>query len=176
MTREKAIVVSDGSLESAALIAVAKARCEVVLLDATAGFDADAREAADQQAQWARCDRRPVEGTVATQSRDGMTFLTSLLAAVATAAREEEASVVYLPLRIGLESPTFPRAAEWVQVAEELLVHGLDLQGLTLLAPLLELELWQVVDLAGHVDAPLHPSHVERNREAFTQVDMPKAA
>lgn len=175
MTKNVAIVVSDGSLESAALVAVAKAKHDVVVLDASPD-DRDRREAANQQAQWARADIVPATVSLPGEGvPDRLTFLTSTLAAAAVVAKEKSAATVFLPLQAGLASPDFARAAEWVQIAEDLLLYGLGLEGVSLQAPLLELEAWQVLDLAEHTDAPLHPSHVQAG-QAIRDRASPAAA
>lgn len=166
MTKNVAIVLCDGSLESAALVAVAKAKHDVVVLDVSSE-NKDRREAAQQQAQWARAEQvsAPVSWP-ADATADRLTFWTATLAAAALIAKEKHAGAIYLPLQAGLTSPDFARAAEWVQIAEDLLLHGLGLESVSLLAPLLELESWQVIDLAEHTDAPLHPSHVHAHHPA----------
>lgn len=66
-----------------------------------------------------------------------------------------EAAAIYLPIRIGGHGDDLARGTEFLQVWNELVQLTLEVADLTVLAPLLELDAWQVVDLGFQVGAPL---------------------
>ncbi|MFN4243346.1 MAG: 7-cyano-7-deazaguanine synthase [Tepidisphaerales bacterium] len=96
--------------------------------------------------------------------------LTELLPAVAIAARfaaHHGAVAIYAGLRVGTEAQVLARATEYQQIWNELLQYPCGLTGsgdapagaaapppVELVLPLLELELWQVVDLGVQVGCP----------------------
>ena len=168
VTKRPAIVVTDGSLASAALVAIARQTHEVVLLNVAPIDDPEAADAVRRQVEAAR-PRRAVRAEIAVFDGDetGLLRMTACLADVAQVAREHAASAVFMPLQIGTDSPSFGRCAEWQQIAEDLLRHGLDVADLAIHTPLLEHDARQTADLAVHVEAPIHESHRRRHAAAF---------
>lgn len=170
MEKPTALIISDGSLASAVLCAVARQKHESVLLDVTDPSDSHARDAVTKQTEFLRPRQTvttPLGGSL--EDANALFGLFSALAAAAPVAKRVSASVIYVPLRYGLSNAAFSRAAEFVQISEELLRHGLDLHEVKLAAPLLELESWQVVDLANQLGAPLTRWHGETDSAAFVQ-------
>ncbi|HQY88464.1 MAG TPA: 7-cyano-7-deazaguanine synthase, partial [Tepidisphaeraceae bacterium] len=58
-------------------------------------------------------------------------------------------------MRLGPESPDFPRVLEHQQIWGELMAHTCEQPELQVQSPLLDLEPWQVIDLAFQISAPL---------------------
>jgi 7-cyano-7-deazaguanine synthase len=87
-----------------------------------------------------------------------MLELLPVVAAAARFASHYHASTIYLGLRVGEGVDELAQATEYVQVWTELLQLPCGLPELELVAPLLELEPWQVIDLGFQVGAPLERS------------------
>ena len=81
--------------------------------------------------------------------------LLPLLAAAARYAVHYHASAIYLGLRIGPQGDELAQATECVQIWNELLQLPCAQTDLEIMTPLLELEPWQVVDVGFQVAAPL---------------------
>ena len=81
--------------------------------------------------------------------------LLPLVAAAVRFAADYQAAAVYLGLRVGPRGDELAQATEYVQVWNELVQMPCAQGELEIVAPLLELESWQVVDLAFQVGAPL---------------------
>ena len=179
MFKESALLLSDGSLESAVLCAVARPKHDCALLDVTGDTaDAATRHAMSKQIEYLRPRQTHAApaGPRPDDSDDpaGLTAWTAALAAAAPLVRLHDARAVYLPLRLGLGHAAFARAAEFLQIWEELLRHGLSLGPVRLLAPLLELEPWQVADLSHQTAAPAVASHGESSHAAFVRAGRAK--
>jgi len=185
MAKELAIVLNNGSINSAVASALAAQRFRLVMLHAlTAGPSGDdpeppsrARVAFDQQVGFFKPYRDHVlpmpflsqlvvpggpkavtpapdprqQGLLAPQ----MLELLPLMAAAARFADHYQAAAVYLGLRIGAASDELAQASEYVQIWSELIQLPCGLTDVDFVAPLLELETWQVVDLGFQVNAPL---------------------
>lgn len=80
--------------------------------------------------------------------------LLPLVSAAARFAASYQATAIYFGLRIGSHSEDLAQATEFVQIWNELLQLPCGQGELDLVAPLLELEPWQVVDLGHQVAAP----------------------
>jgi hypothetical protein len=175
MSKEAAIVITDGSAESAALVAVAGQSHRITLLDAS-GDDAARHEAVRHQAEFADAEVEPAVMPLHDNEDPGDLFwAASAVPQAAMLARQRGASRIFVPLRIGLESRHIEQAAECVQLLEELVRHGLGVAGAEVHAPLLEMEPWQVVDLAVQLEAPLTEAHGSERHEAFVRAgrDVP---
>ena len=175
MEKTTSLILTDGSLESAVVCAIARQKHEAVLFDISDPADEHARSAVLKQTDYLR-PRQVVGGHQAIVSDDphGLFRLNAALAASAPAIRRFDAQNVYLPLRVGMEAEGFGRSAEFVQIAEELLRHGLGLLSVRVEAPLLEMEPWQVVDLGTQLSAPLTSAHGEKEHAAFVRAGRAK--
>lgn len=175
MEKPTALIISDGSLESAVLCGIARQKHETVLLDVGDASDSHVREALTRQVEFLRPRQTHTPGpTGPLDDANALYALLSAIAAAAPVARRLGATIIYVPLRLGLSDAGFSKAAEFIQVAEELLRHGLELHEVKLSAPLLELERWQVVDLANQLGAPLTRWHGETDAGAFMQAGRAK--
>jgi 7-cyano-7-deazaguanine synthase in queuosine biosynthesis len=83
-----------------------------------------------------------------------MTALLPMLAAAGRFAAHYQAAAIYLGLRIGPLAEDLAQATEFVQVWNELLNLPCGMPELNIEAPLLELEPWQVVDIGFNAGAP----------------------
>src|SRR5690606_7668765 len=153
----------------------ARQKHETVLLDVGDTADSHVREALVRQVEFLRPRQTITPGpTGPLDDANALYSLLSVIAAGAPVGRRLGAPIIYAPWRYGLPDAGFAKAAEFVQVAEELLRHGLELHDVKLAAPLLELEKWQVVDLANQLGAPLTRWHGESDSAAFMQAGRAK--
>ena len=187
MAKELAIVLNNGSINSAVVTALAAQRHRPVMLHALTSApseDSDeppsrARVAFDQQVGHFKPYRdhileipylsllksapggpQPPPGApsdLRQQSPLGpeMLDLLPLMAAAGRMAAHYQAAAVYLGLRVGSPVDELAQATEYVQIWTELLQLPCAQPEVEFIAPLLELEPWQVVDLAFQVNAPL---------------------
>lgn len=81
--------------------------------------------------------------------------LTALLGAAVSLATAYEASAIYVGLVVGPLTDDLAQATEFLQVWNEMIQLTLGRPELDVIAPLLELEPWQVIDLGYQVGAPL---------------------
>ena len=173
MEREFALFVTDGSLESATVCAIARQTHDVILVDAGgSGCGPHAREAISRQIGFARPRRAHVLGDVVKAPADdpgGLMWWTGVLGLLPPLIRDHGLRDVYLPLRTEAGGSAYGPAAEMLQIWEELYDHALGLGPVRLLAPLLEMESWQVVDLASQMGAPLIAAHGELEHAAFVR-------
>jgi 7-cyano-7-deazaguanine synthase len=84
-----------------------------------------------------------------------MMELLTLMSAAARFAAHYHSAAIYLGLRVGAGVDELAQATEYIQIWTELLQLPCGLPDLEFIAPLLELEPWQVVDLGFQVSAPL---------------------
>jgi 7-cyano-7-deazaguanine synthase len=107
----------------------------------------------------AQADRSDAASTIDPRATGEVSSrLIELLPVVASAlqlASRNHAAAMYLGLCVGPEHADLPRAIEHLQIWAELVQLTCDRPGLEVLAPLLELEPWQVIDLGRQVHAPL---------------------
>ena len=184
MQKETALILSDGSLESAVLCAIARQKHDPVLVEVgeggTAGRVAFAKQAEFLRPRQTHALAAEPPGALGASGYAGpddpadLLRWTAVLAESASLVRQHEARAVYLPIRIGLDGVGFARAAEFLQLWEELLRHGLALGPVRLLSPLLELEPWQVADLSHQMNAPAVPAHGEDRHDAFVRAARAK--
>jgi len=81
--------------------------------------------------------------------------LLPLISVGARLAAHYQTSAIYFGLRAGTQNDDLATATEFVQVWNELLQLPCGLAEMELMAPLMELEPWQVVDLGVQLSAPL---------------------
>jgi len=178
MPKDVAIVLSNGSVNSAVCTALAAQKYRVVMLyiESDAAGRPRARQAYEQQVAHFKPFREHalampflgnLEGaapmSAAVQAADPRVapsvtpLLVDLLPHVGVAARfaiHYSASAVYLGLRVGGHADELAQATEFVQVWQELLQMTCGQPDLEIQTPLLELEAWQVVDAGSNVSAP----------------------
>lgn len=185
MAKEVAIVLNNGSLNSAVVTALAAQKHRPILLHVnkggSAGSDEEnnsrARAAFEQQAAHFKPYREhsidlpyltplklsanqklPASGPSPRQPTPLELLAMELLPIMAAAARfaaHYQAPAVYLGLRVGPGVDELAQATEYVQIWTELLQLPCGLPEFEFQVPLLELEPWQVVDLGFQVNAPL---------------------
>lgn len=176
MAKDLAIVLNNGTLNSAVATAIAAQKHRPILLcgqvmDMTG---TRARAAYDQQVAHFKPYREhtlsmPFLSAVQASAPQMPAMpdprfqpaispaLMELLPLVALAGRfaaHYQASAIYLGLRVGTGTDELARATEFGQVWNELIQLPCDRAEIELLMPLLELEPWQVVDLGFQVGAP----------------------
>ncbi|MGE5612357.1 MAG: 7-cyano-7-deazaguanine synthase [Bacillota bacterium] len=176
MAKDFAIVLNSGSLNSAVVTALAAQKYRPILVFAETTSHAGSRQRAayEQQVGFFKPYREhvlpmPFLSTLRSQSNAAAQAidprhhtllppqLMELLPVVAMGIRlaaHYEASAVYLGLRVGSEANELAQATEYVQVLNELVQLPCDQPDLELVAPLLELDPWQVVDVGFQVNAP----------------------
>ena len=176
MAKDLAIVLNNGSLNSAVVTALAAQRYRLVLLHLEQADDAAprARAAYEQQVAHFKPYREhtlamgfltslggaaePAAAAVDPRAPASVTpILVDLLPHVAVAARyavHYSASAVHLGVRVGPHSDDLAQATEYLQVWQELLQMTCNQPELDVVAPLMELEPWQVVDVGTNVSAP----------------------
>jgi 7-cyano-7-deazaguanine synthase len=178
MAKDLAIVLSSGSINSAVATALAAQRYRLILLHAETGQGGTRLRAAyDQQVAHFKPYREhslpmPFLATVqepkssaAAMASDPrsqvanlgpqMLDLLPLIAPAVRFATFYQAAAVYLGLRVGGSGDELAAATEYTQIWNELIQMPCGAKELEVITPLLELEPWQVVDVAFQVNAPL---------------------
>jgi 7-cyano-7-deazaguanine synthase len=177
MAKDLAIVLNNGSLNSAVTTALAAQKYRPIMFYAelSAGSGSRMRAAYDQQVAHFRPYREhsvsmpflsalqpPGQSqALAVDPRQTgllaphLLHLLPLVAAAVPLAAHYQASAVYLGLRIGSNADDLAQATEFVQILNELVQLPCDQPELDIVAPLLELDAWQVVDVGHQVGAPL---------------------
>lgn len=176
MAKDFALILNNGSINSAVATALAVQKYRPILLFAEAAPSPGSRMrmAYDQQVQHYKPYREhtlamPFLTTLASDERRGATAadprqlsprgpqmleLLPLIAATVRFAAHYQAGAVFLGLRVGTQADELAQATEYVQVWNELIQMPCDQPELELQTPLMELEPWQVVDLGFQVAAP----------------------
>ncbi len=185
MAKETAIVLNSGGVNSAVATALAAQRYRPVMLHVRKGAaddDSDempsrGRMAFEQQVAHfkpfrehtlimpflaqlnALAGRKAAAGAPdpRQQSPQASTLreLLPLIAAAARFASHYQAAALYIGLRVGTTVDDLAQATEYVQIWTEMLQLPCGMPELEVVAPLLELDPWQVVDLAFQVNVPL---------------------
>lgn len=185
MAKDLAIVLNNGSINSAVATALAVQKYRPVLLHVLKGASSDAAEesgsraraAFEQQAAHFKPYREhaleipflsqlkgpggpkpPASAPAPRQQTPIEALATELLPIMAAAARfaaHYQAAAIYVGLRVGGNVDELAKATEYVQIWTEMMQLPCGLGELEFQAPLLELEPWQVVDLGFQVAAPL---------------------
>lgn len=179
MPKDLAIVLNSGSLNSAVTTALAAQKYRVILLfaETTPQPARRARAAYEQQVAHFKPYREHtlsmpflagVQGS-ATAAASGsaavdprtpasvtpqLVDLVPLVGAAARYAAHYSAAAVYLALRVGGHGDELAQATEYFQIWQELLQMTCGQPDLDVVAPLLELDPWQVVDVGFNVSAP----------------------
>lgn len=176
MAKDIAIVLNNGGMNSLVATVLAGQRYRVVMLHAEYGGPTTGRQLAySQQATFFKPYREHTlsmpflsvaqfTGQSAAAAMDPrfavglpprMLELAPLVATASRFAMHYEAAAVYLGLRVGSQSDELARATEYVQVWNELIQLSCGQTEQEVVTPLLELDRWQVVDVAYQVGAPL---------------------
>jgi Queuosine biosynthesis protein QueC len=176
MAKDLAIILNNGSVNSAVVTALAVQRYRPVLLYAESPGVVGGRARAGYDLQIAHFKpyrehsislAAPTSGVAhaaaaaANDPRSSTPLapkMLEMLPLISTAARfaaQYQASAIYFGLRVGPESAELAQATEYVAIWNEMLQLPCGQGELELLTPLLELEPWQVIDLAFQVAAPL---------------------
>lgn len=173
MAKDTAIVLNNGSVESAVVSALASQKYRPVFLhtESATTLPPTRRRTAytDQAAHFkpfrehvltlplpplsqdiASADPRAIEPATQALQR-----LTPLIGMAVHLASSYSSAAIYVGLRIGPRIDDLARATEYLQVWDEMLQMTLGRPELRVIAPLIEMELWQVVDLGFQVNAPL---------------------
>jgi 7-cyano-7-deazaguanine synthase len=178
MAKDLAIVLNNGSIDSAVTTAMAGQRYRLILLHAEVGEGGTrGRAAYDQQvghfkpyrehslpmpflatvqdpksaAAALASDPRAQNANVGPQMID----LLPIVAAAVRFATFYQAAAVYLGLRVGGSGDELAAATEYVQIWNEMVQMPCGMKELEVITPLLELDAWQVVDVGFQVNAPL---------------------
>jgi 7-cyano-7-deazaguanine synthase len=175
MPKDLAIVLNNGSINSAVVTAQASQRYRPIMIfaDTTHGASGRLRAAFDQQVAHFKPYREysvPIShagtgaaqtsGTLNADPRQGpnispqMLELLPLVALAVKSAVHHQAGAIYLGLRAGPSTDELAQATEFCQIWNELIQHPCGQAELEILTPLLELEPWQVIDVGFQVSAP----------------------
>jgi hypothetical protein len=174
MAKDLAIVLNNGSINSAVVTAMAaqKYRPVMIFADTAPGATGRMRAAYDQQVAHfkpyreysvpiAQAGTGPVQnGSTVADPRQSANIspqlldLLPLLAIGIKSAAHHQAAAIYFGLRVGPSTDELAQATEFCQIWNEMMQIPCGLGEMELLAPLLELEPWQVVDVGFHVVAP----------------------
>jgi len=174
MPKEFAIVLNNGSLNSAVVTAIAAQRFRPIMIyvDTTNESGGRMRAAFDQQVAHFKPYREyalalPLPAGVQSQSASAsadprqssplgpvMLDLLPLMAMAIRMGAQHQASEVYLGMRVGPNTDDLAAATEYFQIWNEIIRLPCGQLELELRTPLLELEPWQVVDVGFEVGAP----------------------
>jgi 7-cyano-7-deazaguanine synthase len=175
MARELAIVLANGSIQSAVTCALAAQKHRIVMVFADTGTGAgrpgQAFDSLVSHFKPYRSYRVPMPflATVAKNdtraaqadprsSENVVGMLVELMPVVATGLRfamHHAAAALYMGVRVGAESKDLARVTEFGQLWTEMVQVTCDRPQLAVAMPLLELDPWQVVDLGAQTNAPL---------------------
>jgi hypothetical protein len=180
MAKDVAIVLNNGSINSAVTTALAAQRFRPIMLYAeiTAQPGSRTRAAYDQQVAHFKPYREhslPMPFLAPLHMGQSQSSMLSdprqtaalamqgldLLPLISTAVRfgvHYQAAAVYIGLRVGGHGDELAQMTEYIQVWNELIQLPCGQSELEINAPLLELEPWQVVDTGFHVAAPFEKS------------------
>jgi 7-cyano-7-deazaguanine synthase in queuosine biosynthesis len=176
MAKDLAIVLNNGSINSAVAAALAAQKYRPILLHAevTQQPGSRVRAAYDMQVAHFKPYREhslPMPflsvvqpaGSGATSISDPrvpaavapqLIELLPLLSAAVRFAVHYQAAAIYLGLRIGGHGDELAQATEYIQIWNEMIQLPCGQSELEVMTPLLELETWQVVDVGFQVNAP----------------------
>jgi len=175
MAKDLAIVLNNGSINSAVVTAQAAQRYRPIMIfaDTAPGASGRMRAAFDQQVAHFKPYREysvpiAVAGSGPPQAATGsaadprqgpnispqLLELLPLLSLAVKSAVHHQASAIYLGLRVGPSTDELAQATEFCQIWNEMIQLPCTQGELEILTPLLELESWQVVDVGFQVAAP----------------------
>jgi hypothetical protein len=162
MAKDLAIILNNGSINSAVATAIAAQKFRTVMLYAETGEDSQGpqRGAYDLQVAHFKPYREHtlpmpyLNPRHPTPIAPQMVDLIPLVSAGLRFAVQYQAVAVFLGLRVGNQADELAQATEYVQIWNELIQQPCNQPELNIEAPLLELEPWQVIDLGFQVAAP----------------------
>jgi hypothetical protein len=175
MPKDFAIVLNNGSLNSAVITAMASQRYRPIMIfaDVAGGSLPRIRAAYDQQVAHFKPYREysipiahagggavPAALAASADPRTGANIspqlldLLPVLAVAVKSAATHNAGAIYMGLRVGAGTDELAQATEFVQIWSEMIQLPCGLGEVELQTPLLELEPWQVVDVGFNVSAP----------------------
>ncbi|HZL36351.1 MAG TPA: 7-cyano-7-deazaguanine synthase [Tepidisphaeraceae bacterium] len=177
MAKDLAIILNNGSINSAVATALAMQKHRGVFLHMEAGAQpaSRARTAYDQQVAHFKPYREhalampyltqlgglgrqtnvPVDPRHPAPLGPQMQELLPFIAAAVRFAAHYQAAAIYLGLRVGPHGDELAQATEYIQIWNEMANLPCNLPDLEIVTPLLELEAWQAVDVGFQADAPL---------------------
>lgn len=176
MAKDLAIVLNNGSINSAVATAMAAQRFRPVMVyvDATQQPGSRVRAAYDMQVAHFKPYREHTlsmpylaalqggagaaqavnDPRLSAASAEQMLRLLPMLTAAIQFASHHQAAVIYLGWRIGPQPDDLAAATEYVQILNELIQMPCGIKDLDIMTPVLELEPWQVIDTGFQVAAP----------------------
>jgi 7-cyano-7-deazaguanine synthase in queuosine biosynthesis len=176
MARDLAIVLSSGGVNGAVAAAMAQQKYRLVMLHGEMTDEPNARRRAahEQQVIHFKPYREHViplasvgAGKFSTEAAaaandprqpqalgPALLEMLPLIAAAAQYAAHYQAVAIYSGLRVGAQADELAQATEYVQIWNEMIQLPCGRAEVELVAPLLELEPWQVVDVGFQVGAP----------------------
>jgi 7-cyano-7-deazaguanine synthase len=177
MSKDLAVVLCTGSVNSAVATTLAGQKHRLILLSADTGGSTGSRKrgAYDMLVTHFKPFREHtlpmqflsylkrsspsaglagVDPRVASDLSPRLIELTPLIAVAVRFAAHYGATAIYSGLRIGPDAQDLARATEYVQIWSEMIQMPSGLAEVELVTPLLELEPWQVVDLGVQVGTP----------------------
>jgi 7-cyano-7-deazaguanine synthase in queuosine biosynthesis len=174
MAKDLAIVLNNGGINSAVVTAMAAQRYRPVMIfaDSSPGEGARKRAAYDQQVAHfkpyreysvaiAQAGGAPAQNlAAAADPRQGSTMapqmldLLPLLSAAVRSAAHHQAAAIYVGMRVGPDTDDLAKGTEFFQIWNEMIQVPCGMGEMEILAPLLELEAWQVVEVGFQVGAP----------------------
>lgn len=174
MAKEFAIVLNNGSINSAVVTAMAVQRYRPIMIyaDVASGAAGRTRAAYDQQVAHFKPYREysipitfaggtsPQPQTSIADPRQGVPMspqMLDLLPIISLAVRSavhHSAGAIYVGMRVGPGNDELARASEYFQIWNEMVQLPCGQPETEIQTPLLELEPWQVVDVGFQVGAP----------------------
>ncbi len=174
MAKDLAIVLSNGSVNSAVAAALANQKFRLVMLQAEIAPNPGSRTRAayEQQVAFFKPYRehsmsmpflqgmQPPGDPIVSDPRHPtplgpqMLELLTLVSAAARFAGMYQAAAIYLGVRVGSNADALAQVTEYVQIWNELLQLPCNQPELELVVPLLELDPWQVIDVGFQANAP----------------------
>jgi len=176
MAKDLAIILSNGSVNSAVVSAIAAQKYRPILVHAEIPHPAAARARAayDQQVAHFKPYREhslamPYFSSMSTAAAQQaasadprhpaplgpqMLDLLPLVAAGVRFAAHYQAAAIYFGLRVGPDGDELAQATEYLQIWNEMIQMPCNMGDVELIGPLLELEPWQVIDVGYQVAAP----------------------
>jgi len=175
MAKELAVILNSGSIASAVTSAIAQQKFRLIMLhiddQPTPGKATHFCELQQQHFKPYRHHRVSIpflssidtgearSSTADPRSNTNVTLkLVELIPFVALGLRlaiHHGAKHLFCGLRVGPDMQDFPKVLEHQQIWEELVAHTCDQPELEIHLPVLDLEPWQLIDLACQVSAPL---------------------
>jgi 7-cyano-7-deazaguanine synthase in queuosine biosynthesis len=175
MAKDLVIVLNNGSLNSAVATALAAQKFRPIMMyaETSAAPAARSRAAYDQQVAHFKPYREhtlamtfmaalpSAADTAAVDPRQGgmlapeLLRLLPVLASAMPFAAHYQASAIYLGLRTGPHADELAQATEYLQILSEMIQIPCRQPEIEIVAPLLELDQWQVVDVGYQAGAPL---------------------